>query len=382
MADQNGRRVHLPPGSRNLPKGLRYDPRRKEYLIDIWADGKRIREHVGPNRRSAEAILAKKRAEVAEGKHLEKKKISRTTFSELADKYDEWAKSYKRSYRSSVKALLPQLLASFGELRIVEITPDKIDRLLAQKREEARPATCNRYLALISHMFTKASDWGMWEGENPCRKVQQFREDNARMRILTDEERVALLDACDEPLRTFVLAALDTGARRGELLKLQWGEVDLDGGTITILDRTSKSGRGRVIPLTQRLNDALKALTPGRFRGNHVFTHPNGEPFMEPKGGCSAVERGFKTALRKAGIEDFRFHDLRHDFGSRLAAQGAHPKAIQELMGHRTSHMTDRYLHFATSQKRDAISLLEASTRQQTGTKTDKGATAEATPYP
>ena len=157
-------------------------------------------------------------------------------------------------------------------------------------------------------------------------------------------------------------------------------EVNLKEGNITILDRTSKTGNGRVISMTKRLRKALTKLTASRFRKGHVFTHSNGEPFREPKGGCALVERGFRAAHKQAKTENFRFHDLRHDFGSRLAAQGAYSKAIQELMGHRTSHMTDRYLHFATSHKRAAIALLETPAPKKTGQKTDKGATQEVAP--
>jgi integrase len=380
MADKNGSRIHLPPGSRNLPKGLRFAPKRKEFFVDIWANGKRIREYVGPNRRSAEAILAKKRSEIAEGKYLDKKKVIRTTFQEVAKKYNEWAKTHKKSYESSVKHTLKQLLGVFGEYRLSDLSPSKIEDYIAEKRNRAKPSTCNRHLALLSHMFTKASDWEMWNGENPCRKIKKLREDNGRMRFLSDEERDLLLESCEGPLHMFVLAALDTGARKNELLQLHWNEVGIDNGTITILDRHSKSGRARVIPMTKRLKEALRSL-PSRFRGGFVFTHSDGQSLLQPKGDSTYLRREYKKALSKAGISDFTIHDLRHDFGSRLAAQDAHPKTIQELMGHSTLHMTMRYTHFSTTQKQSAISLLDVPTNRQTGSETDKGEAIEATPF-
>ena len=125
--------------------------------------------------------------------------------------------------------------------------------------------------------------------------------------------------------------------------------------------------------MTKRLREVL-GTSPSRFKGDYVFTYPNRKPLVQPKGDSIYIRREFKKALEISGISDFTVHDLRHDFGSRLAAKGAHPKQIQEMMGHSTLHMTMRYTHFNTEQKQTAISLLDAPASKQTGSKTDKGA--------
>jgi integrase len=169
-----------------------------------------------------------------------------------------------------------------------------------------------------------------------------------------------VLDALrsDPQWLALVLVGTDAGLRQGEMVALQWGDVDLVSGMITVrrsswrgMIDSPKSGRDRKIPLTERLRAALKALR--HLRGDLVFCQEDGSPFT-----ASVVQCGIWRIAKRAGLRPFGSHVLRHTFCSHLAMRGAAPKAVQELAGHSTLTMTLRYMHLAPSALREAIGLL------------------------
>ena len=148
-------------------------------------------------------------------------------------------------------------------------------------------------------------------------------------RILSEEEETRLLEAVklstkSQHLEPIIITALNTGMRKGEILNLKWSNVDFKTGHILV--GGTKNGGMRKIPMNDKLTLTLER---GKkvSRGEFVFSE-NGRPYLD-------VKRGWWTALRKAGIENFRFHDLRHTFGSRLGMKGVDIRTIQELMGHK-----------------------------------------------
>jgi integrase len=156
-----------------------------------------------------------------------------------------------------------------------------------------------------------------------------------------------------------LLAGGDAGLRQGEIVALEWGDVDLVAQTLTVRRSswrgnvgTPKSGRDRKIPLTARLRAALKAHR--HLRGDLVLCRKDGSPFTQ-----SGIESSLRYACKRAGLRSIGSHVLRHTFCSHLAMRGAAPKAIQELAGHSTLSMTLRYMHLAPSALREAISLLD-----------------------
>jgi integrase len=155
-----------------------------------------------------------------------------------------------------------------------------------------------------------------------------------------------------------LLVAGEAGLRQGEIIALEWGDVDLVAGTITVRRSswrgfvgTPKSGRDRKIPLTMRLAAALRANR--HLRSDLVFCQDDGKPLTR-----SSVEGVLQFACKRAGLRLVGSHVLRHTFCSHLAMRGAAPKAIQELAGHSTLNMTLRYMHLALSALREAIGLL------------------------
>jgi integrase len=181
-----------------------------------------------------------------------------------------------------------------------------------------------------------------------------LKENNHRLRFLTDSEIEALLRACDDlktytpHLRPIVETALLTGMRRNELLSLKWEQIR--NGFIYLTE--TKSGKARQIPINDRLAEVFREVRRGnQLKSPYVFCGQDGKRFFE-------VKRSFASACRKAGIEAFRFHDLRHSFASQLVMRGASLKAVQELLGHASMAMTMRYSHLSQEHLKDSVNLL------------------------
>jgi integrase len=204
-------------------------------------------------------------------------------------------------------------------------------------------------MAALKHMLNKAVEWGLLE-VSPFRKGARltFRENNQRHRYLTEEEIERLLSACSPHLKPIVELALHTGMRKGELLNLKWDQIR--DGFIYLIE--TKSGKARQIPLDDRAAQVLKAQQiRNKWKSPYVCIGPDGERLKD-------VKKGFNAACRRAGIEDFHFHDLRHTFASHLVMKGANLKAVQRLLGHSDSKMTDRYSHLSPDHLKESVSLL------------------------
>jgi integrase len=221
------------------------------------------------------------------------------------------------------------------------------------KRKALAPATLNRYQQALAAVMT----WAIKKRiapkgyVHPCRSVERRAENNEKTRFLTDEERMRLLDACKASswprLYALVLMALTTGARKGELLGLKWGDIEFTdeheslGGLATIA--RTKNGDPRVLPLTKPVAAELQ-----RFKGaatSHVFVSPL------RKDRAYSFEPKYLEALQAARIRGVTFHTLRHSCASALAKNGATLLEIGDVLGHRQMQMTKRYSHLATGHK-------------------------------
>jgi integrase len=348
-------------------------------------DGKIIRESTRSDKyRNAEALLVKRKQSIKEGKMPEIKVIKNHSFNELADDYLKWAER-QRAYKQK-KLVVNQLKERFGPLPLRRFDTRLLEsfqseRLQAGKKklksEEIvgnKPGTINRHITILKHMFTKAAEWDMVEEEVSKRvhKVKLLEEQNARLRYLAKDECDRLIEACDKHLKPIVITALHTGMRKGEILNLKWDNVDLKHGFI-LLDRT-KNGERREIPISETVKNVLQAIVR-RLDVSYIFYEASsGSPYRN-------VQRSFNSALKRAKIRDFRFHDLRHTFASHLVMAGVDLTTIRELLGHKTLTMTLRYAHLAPSHKVKAMELLnETLTGTPTSQKLHKKRVATSTP--
>jgi integrase len=215
-------------------------------------------------------------------------------------------------------------------------------------------AAVNREMSCLHHIFTKAVEWEMIEQSPFDRgKSLMIKENNQRLRFLNEDEIQELLDACPDYLRRIVRYAILTGMRRGEILSLKWDQVR--NGFIYL--QKTKTSEPRQIPIGDDLDRLFKEIRRDQhLTSEFVFTYMD-EPVQETK-------RSFKTALKRAGIQDFKFHDLRHTFASQLLLHGGSLKDVQELLGHKTMTMTLSYAHLTQEHKRKAVNLLNGLTAQ------------------
>jgi integrase len=275
------------------------------------------------------------------------------TFDELAEEYLRWAVRQK-SYITKCE-YLKALRRHFGGLPLCNFTALLLERFQNTLLDTNRkPATANRYLATLFHMFTKAVGWEMMAPEllARLRTVKLLPENNKRLRFLSRQEADRLLRCSDRRLRPILVTALNTGMRKGEILGLQWEHVDLVHGYILLGQLQTKNSSRREIPINDTLRRVLSSVK--KKKGiPWVFYNPStGRRYGD-------IKRSFGTACQKAGITDFRFHDLRHTFASWLVMAGADLTTVKELLGHKSLAMTLRYAHLTPGHKLKAIRLLD-----------------------
>ncbi len=300
---------------------------------------------------------------IREGRHFKTSESKRHTMGEAIDRYIErvlptkpksehtqtqqltWWKEQLGQY--TLGDITPALIAQHRDKLAKEAIPSKKLRKPSQeeKKKLRTPATVNRYLAALSHMFTVlVKEWG-WADDNPLRKVTKMKEPRGRVRFLDDGERKRLLDECkksDSPfLYTTVVLALSTGGRRMEILGLHWSNVDLHRGIITLHE--TKNGERRVLPLAGLALELMKQHAQVRHL-NCDLVFPS-KDLKKP----IDIRTPFKTALKRAKISDLKYHDLRHSCASYLAMNGASMAEIAEILGHKTLQMVKRYSHLSDS---------------------------------
>jgi integrase len=339
------------------------------YRAQVRVKGRPTESKSFANRKDAKEWAAALESAIADARYFPSRKAQRTLFAELIERYRrDVLKDPSRG------AHLDWWKERFLGLTIAEITPDKVaearDALLAEtftrgkertiKGEKVPPkeyyrtgATVNRYLATLGHVFTTAvREWRLLD-RNPVRDVSKKKEARGRVRFLSDAERDALLEACTKSgwpaLHTLVLMAISTGARRGELIQLKWVDVDLKAARAIVHE--TKNGDPRVLPLVGKTLTGLRELKlQGSAQSEWVFQQPSGLP-----GPYEGFDAHWYAALKAAGIQNFKFHDLRHSCASYLAAGGASLLEIADTLGHRTIAMSKRYSHLTQTHKVAAI---------------------------
>jgi integrase len=311
--------------------------------------------------REAENLLIQRKQSIKEGKQPEIKKIANYTFSTLCEEYIKWAER-QRGFKQK-EYVVKQLKSLYKSVPLRFFSSRLLEQYQSERLQEGKkPATINRHVATIKHMFTKAVEWDMVE-ETTLKRIRRIRlleENNRRLRYLSKEECQALVNACNDYLRPIVITALNTGMRKGEILNLKWDNIDMRHGFI-LLDRT-KNGERREIPINGTLRAAIEGITR-RIDVPYVFCDVrSGKPYKD-------LRDSFHKACRRAGIRDFHFHDLRHTFASHLVMAGVDITTIKELLGHKTLAMTLRYSHLAPSHAVKALDILDNTLNERVDSK-------------
>ncbi|MGH9825804.1 MAG: tyrosine-type recombinase/integrase, partial [Blastocatellia bacterium] len=342
-------------------------------------DGVRYRGSIKTARTKAQAELAELQIKqsVHEGKYS--KPRGRITMKEFIDqRYVPWAQANKRSWRIDQSRLKP-IVQFFGKRQIGEITPFQIEQFkiarknapsvwktkTGERREKPRSVgAVNREFRLLSRILRLAVDSGDL-AENPCRRVRILKGEQHRTRYLLPDEEERLMTVLEDmrsPLRNMVILAINSGLRVSEILKLKIEHVDFHRDVLYI--KGTKTDEDREVPLNDVTRQLLTKLVM-RAQGqgdDYVFTNPRTSTRY------LTMKTAWHSACRQAGIRDLRFHDLRHTFGTRAADAGVPLNAIRDVMGHKSTAMTERYAHATDEGKRKAVEALQPAR----GGKTEK----------
>jgi integrase len=249
-----------------------------------------------------------------------------------------------------LKRLLPHFKDKLlSKIRFQDIEDYKTARLKDQthRKRNVQPATINRELICLQGLFTIAKKKGKFDGENPVKGIKSLEERKLEMRILDKDEIPRLIEASSGYLRFMIILALNTAMRKGEILNLRWKNIDFDEGYIYI-DQT-KSNVPRKVPMNSIVKAALSGI---KKEGEFVFRRTKTETHFRD------MFRSFKSACRKAGRPDLRFHDLRHTAATLMVTRGVDLVTVKEILGHASIQMTMRYAHPTPENKRRAVDVL------------------------
>ena len=323
----------------------------------ISHNGRKIQKSLETSdKKLAQAIEAKIRIELVEGDYFEKLVGRKKMFKDMMDKFMvEHAPKVSRNMQISYASSLTHLNPFFCESNLLSISPKMVSRYKVLRNSEgAAPASINRELSMLSVAFNVAIKEWEWLKENPVSRVSNEKENNARDRWLTEEEEKCLLENSPGWLGEIIIFSLNTGLRLGELISLEWSRVDIDKKTIFI-DKT-KNGDRKTIPLNKNALKVINSLSKVRnIKNDYVFLNRR-----SGKINPVSLSVAFRRSLEKAKITNFRFHDLRHCFATRMAQKGIDLYMISKLLGHKNIKMTQRYAHHCPESLRSGVDALDS----------------------
>lgn len=272
----------------------------------------------------------------------------------------------RRSYSEYEGMFRRRILNRFGEKRMDKITRQDVQKFHHWLRydEQLAPASCDKYVATIKHCFGVAVSYGILK-DHPFSKIELFRENNSRERYLSDEELKQLVELMEQKraktnIADLVQFLIYTGCRSGEAKTLKWDRVSIENRTFVIDAALSKSKKTRSIPLN---NSAIRILTriqkeqaaTGR---EHVYvfesTRRKGHPYVN-------INKIWDDFRQELGMPELRLHDLRHTHASYLINAGRSLFEVQNILGHATPQMTQRYAHLSTETLQEAANSASAA---------------------
>jgi integrase len=275
----------------------------------------------------------------------------RYTWDEAAAKFLAET-SYKRTHewdKSMLRWFHPGWFHPFlGGKELVDINRAVLDQVRAIRGKGSSTATVNRYMALVRTILRKACN--EWEWLDRVPKVGMFRDQEGRIRSLTREEFTRLLDELPEHLADMARFSVATGLRQANVTRLQWKQISLERRHLWVSGAEHKNGRPHSVPLNQAAIDVLEKRHGDHL--THVFTY-EGKPIVQVN------TKAWRNALQRAGIFDFRWHDLRHTFATWHREAGTPTHELQRLGGWKTQSMVERYAHVAPEGLQFAASRLD-----------------------
>lgn len=303
----------------------------------------------------------------------------------IDDHYMPWFEAHHKGHEKT-RHTLDNNFEPIMLRRLDEITGRDLEQIrTAWLNAGNKPSTVNRKMGSISGVFSRAVEWDYLPA-SPLDRIKALKVDSiGRIRYLSKEENLALRGALEarekiaraqrdsanewrtkrnrkplldlrtlafaDHLKPMVLLSLNTGMRRGEVFNLRWQDVNLQGKTLAVAGEGAKSSETRHIPLNAEALATLKAWKEQASGTGYVFPGEDDKPMTD-------VKTAWLELLKNAGIVGFRWHDMRHDFASRLVMAGVPLNTVRDLLGHTDIKMTLRYAHLAPDSKAAAVELI------------------------
>lgn len=283
-------------------------------------------------KKDAERWARQQERQLDAGQWVDRTEAEQTTLGELLKRYAKEVSSTKRGAEVEIIRINALSRTTLAKYSVAALTGQSLARWRDDRLAEVSSSTVTRELQLLGHVFTVAiREWGFGLPSNPVSMIRKPTPNKARDRILTDDQRQALIASVGQCrsswVKPVVIFALETATRRGEILSLQWAGVDLERCTAKVSGKTG----GRTIPLSPSCVVMLKTLP--RSLDGRVF------PIT-----ADTLKQAYERAVTRAGIDDFTFHDLRHDALTRLAKMGFNILELRAISGHTTANMLQRYV--------------------------------------
>lgn len=331
------------------------------WWIQYFSEGKRKRESVG-RKSDAIALYQKRKADARAGIKLPYNLRQRETLAAVIERAIKWYESHRPKSLRTAQTHLEAAKTDLGSRIAAELTPSDVDHWLS-RHSGWTDATKNRYKATLGRALQLAVIDGHLS-RNVARMVTARREHNERIRWLRPDEETRLVEAITKDWPDYLphfYIAMHTGMRQGEQFSLTWDEVDFERRKV-FLNQT-KNGSSREVPMNSTCTSAFRELwgereerrEGGKEVSEYIFTSARyrAERLLNPR-------QWFDVAVENAKIANFRWHDLRHTFISRLVMAGVDLKTVQDLAGHRSITMTARYAHLAPQHLAGAVEKLDS----------------------
>lgn len=370
-----------------------------KYYLYYRMQGRQVNYFLGPasvlTPVQARDLATEKLSEVVKGIDIQRIKLEEkatqtqaevlTLGNFLSERYQPFLVTRNPKTANKILKDIRSSFRAFLDREITSITAWDIELWRNKKTKQGRaPATINYAVNSLKGALSRASEWQLIEGHE-LTKVKALKFDNTRIRYLSIEEELRLLSAIQnrneeiilkresanlhrslrrkalfpslqmqefvdyvEPL---IITAMNTGLRRGELLQLLWSDIDLEQRYLSVSSKNSKSKKIRTVPLNDSAYSTLMQWRSQNLTKTYVFPNPFDKPLTD-------IRKPWLRLLDKAQISDFRFHDLRHHFASKLVMAGVDLNTVRELLGHSDLKMTLRYAHLAPEHKQSAVNLI------------------------
>ena len=276
------------------------------------------------------------------------------TVAEAIHKYmDDILPSRSVSTRKNFSQQLEYWENKFGDLVLSELTPLDIKNARDELSSPERSATTlNRYLGAFSAVLGCAVKDFLWLDENPCCKIRKLAEPRSRIRFLTLDEKDDLLAECDGDLYDAVQLALLTGARKQEIWRMRFDQINWKHKFLSFYE--TKTGIPRSVPMSPQIHSILQSRAKSNeLRSKYVFPSPM--KVNSP----NSFEKSWENALRRSGVKDFRWHDLRHTSASYMVMAGISLRTVADILGHANISMTFKYAHLSPLHLSSALDVLD-----------------------